>query len=59
MKPRVCDACSKALGVETRHAVRRLCSQVQAERRREADPARRKYDAKRKAKLRKAGRDAS
>lgn len=56
MKPRICPACTKALGVETRHAARRLCSQVQTERRREKNPDRRAYDAARKAKLGKVRR---
>lgn len=59
MRPRVCPTCSKALGKETRHGARRSCAQVQTERRREATPERRKYHAKRMAKIRKAGHDAA
>lgn len=59
MKPRVCPACTKALGRETRHKASRSCAQVQTERRREANPARKKYHAKRMAKIRKEARDAA
>ena len=48
MRPRVCSACTAALGVEKRHKASRLCSQVQTEHRRERNPARRQYDAARK-----------
>ena len=33
MRPRICPACTAALGKETRHSARRYCSQVQAQRR--------------------------
>lgn len=33
MRPRVCSACTAALGRETRHSAKRYCSQVQAQRR--------------------------
>lgn len=59
MRPRVCPACTAALGAETRHKASRSCAQVQTERRREATLKRRAYHAKRMAKIRKAGTDAA
>lgn len=38
MRPRVCPACTAALGKETRHSTRRRCSVVQAQRRYFATP---------------------
>jgi hypothetical protein len=59
MRPRVCPSCTSALGRETRHKASRLCAQVQAERRRETNPDRKAYHAKRMKRIRKDARDAS
>ncbi len=48
MRPRVCPTCTANLGREIRHRVGRLCSQVQAERRRDGTEARLEAQRKRR-----------
>ena len=47
-RPRLCPTCTAVLGREVRHAVRRLCSLVQAQRRFDRTAHRRAYDRERK-----------
>ena len=59
MRPHICPTCTAALDKETRHKASRSCAQVQTERRREANPKRLAYHAKRMKRLRKEARDGS